>query len=397
MRYSLSLATLLAIYGFSANTSMACEAYYDATRSNLSLSCVQVNQEHFRADLKLELDRLPAVSFALTTLNPITMPPVRWQSTDLGDVLADANGMTLYLFDNDTPSHSNCIDACLDRWPPLLKDMEGMDMTSTSMMHMSYDGFSLITRDDGRVQWAYHGHPLYYWFEDGQVGDTLGDGVGDVWHVIHTSEANTQFVMTDIGMVLAAPNGMTLYNFDNDGVNKSNCNDDCATRWPPFAANQYSRTHGDYSVVTRDDGSLQWAYQGQPLYFWFEDQKMGDTLGDGVGDVWHVKHTEQAPVAFNVTAIGTVMTAASNGMTLYTFDNDQPSQSNCNDDCATRWPPLMADEYAHSHNMYSVITRNDGSHQWAYQGKPLYFWFEDTKAGDTLGDGVGDVWHVVYR
>jgi predicted lipoprotein with Yx(FWY)xxD motif len=44
---------------------------------------------------------------------------------------------------------------------------------------------------------------------------------------------------------------------------------------------------GDYTIITRDDGSKQWAYKGKPLYLWSKDQKPGDTTGDGVGKVWH--------------------------------------------------------------------------------------------------------------
>ncbi|MFP5409601.1 MAG: hypothetical protein ACLGG6_01380 [Gammaproteobacteria bacterium] len=82
--------------------------------------------------------------------------------------------------------------------------------------------------------------------------------------------------------------GMTLYTFDKDvaGSGKSVCNGDCAAKWPPLAAGSFDRASGDYAVITRDDGSKQWAYKGKPLYLWFKDQKPGDTTGDGVNNVW---------------------------------------------------------------------------------------------------------------
>ncbi|AMK33594.1 Putative lipoprotein [Pseudomonas putida] len=40
------------------------------------------------------------------------------------------------------------------------------------------------------------------------------------------------------------------------------------------------------------------------------------------------------------------------------------------------------------------MTRDDGSSQWAYKGKPLYTFIKDKKAGETTGDGMKDVWHV---
>jgi predicted lipoprotein with Yx(FWY)xxD motif len=83
--------------------------------------------------------------------------------------------------------------------------------------------------------------------------------------------------------------GMTLYTFDKDpaDANKSVCNGDCATKWPPLVAAAGAAPEGAYTVITRDDGTQQWAYKGKPLYTWFKDQKPGDTTGDGVNNVWH--------------------------------------------------------------------------------------------------------------
>ncbi len=84
-----------------------------------------------------------------------------------------------------------------------------------------------------------------------------------------------------------------------------------------------------------------------------------------------------------------------NGMTLYTFDKDEPGKSNCYDKCAVNWPPLMADAGAKAEGDYTLVARDGGGQQWAYDGKPLYYWKDDLKAGDMTGDGVGGVWHVV--
>lgn len=81
------------------------------------------------------------------------------------------------------------------------------------------------------------------------------------------------------------------------------------------------------------------------------------------------------------------------GMTLYTFDKDAGGKSMCNGPCATNWPPLKADGGAAS-GAWTVVTRDDGSKQWAYKGKPLYAWMKDTKPGDVTGDGFNGVWHV---
>ncbi len=88
---------------------------------------------------------------------------------------------------------------------------------------------------------------------------------------------------------LVGSNGMTLYTLDKDVADsgKSTCNGPCAGNWPPLMATAGDSTTGDYSVITRDDGSKQWAYKGRPLYFWSKDQKAGDRTGDGVNNVWH--------------------------------------------------------------------------------------------------------------
>jgi predicted lipoprotein with Yx(FWY)xxD motif len=93
---------------------------------------------------------------------------------------------------------------------------------------------------------------------------------------------------TPLGMVLADQKGMTLYVFDKDAQGKSNCNGPCATNWPPLAASADAKASGDWSVVKRDDGQMQWAYKGKPLYAWHKDEKIGDTTGDGVANgAWH--------------------------------------------------------------------------------------------------------------
>lgn len=91
------------------------------------------------------------------------------------------------------------------------------------------------------------------------------------------------------GDALVGPTGMTLYVFDRDaaGSGKSVCNGACATNWPPLKASAGDKARGDYSVITRDDGQLQWAFKGKPLYHWAKDSKPGDRTGDGFNQVWH--------------------------------------------------------------------------------------------------------------
>lgn len=98
---------------------------------------------------------------------------------------------------------------------------------------------------------------------------------------------NTPTMMSNGVMVNSA--GMTLYTFDKDTANsgKSVCNGPCIALWPAVAASADMKG-GDYSVVTRDDGSKQLAYKGKPLYLYAKDQKPGDMTGDNFKEVWHV-------------------------------------------------------------------------------------------------------------
>ena len=82
--------------------------------------------------------------------------------------------------------------------------------------------------------------------------------------------------------------GMTLYTFDKDAAGKSACNGGCAKNWPPLTAAADAKASGEWSVITRDDGSKQWAYEGKPLYTWTGDKKPGDKTGNGfANNAWH--------------------------------------------------------------------------------------------------------------
>jgi predicted lipoprotein with Yx(FWY)xxD motif len=91
---------------------------------------------------------------------------------------------------------------------------------------------------------------------------------------------------TSMGNVLADPAGMTLYTFDKDTPGKSVCNDQCAVNWPPVKAAADAKPTGDLTLITRDDGTKQWADEGKPLYTFIKDKKPGDVTGDSIPG-WH--------------------------------------------------------------------------------------------------------------
>ncbi len=227
-------------------------------------------------------------------------------------------------------------------------------------------------------------------------------------------------VINDSGSLIIAESGLSLYTFDNDMVDTSTCDgtsgdfDTCAGLWPPLLADDGAIPDESMTLITRSDNAMQWAYQGQPLYHWYQDSAQGDIGGDGINGVWHLARplplisTDIAGMAAYVGSqtIASVSDAAGvltpmridkSGFTLYTFDNDPIDDSACAGDCINIWPPLLADAGAKAMSPLSIVNASNGNMQWAYKGKPLYFFVNDNAAGDVNGDEVNNVWHIATQ
>ena len=87
---------------------------------------------------------------------------------------------------------------------------------------------------------------------------------------------------------LVDPRGMTLYVFDRDRPGISTCYRACEKLWPPLLAGLDDAPRGEFGIVERLDGSRQWSWRGQPLYYWPSDKRPGDVTGDNVSGVWHI-------------------------------------------------------------------------------------------------------------
>ncbi len=101
-----------------------------------------------------------------------------------------------------------------------------------------------------------------------------------------------------------------------------------------------------------------------------------------------------AAPAMEASAGGKTILVDDNGMALYTFDKDQGGKSACNGKCAENWPPLAAEDDAKAEGPWTIVERDDGTKMWAYDGKPLYTFVNDTEKGQVNGDGINGVWHV---
>ena len=98
-----------------------------------------------------------------------------------------------------------------------------------------------------------------------------------------------------------------------------------------------------------------------------------------------------------MTIEGKEVITDANDMTLYVWDKDAVGVSNCYDQCAANWPPLIASADAQAEGDFTLVDRTDGTKIWAYKGRPLYLWVKDEKPGDTTGDGVGGSWHTAVE
>jgi predicted lipoprotein with Yx(FWY)xxD motif len=98
--------------------------------------------------------------------------------TDLGQVLVDPDGFTVYIFTNDGQGPSTCYDACAELWPPVPGDTAISPSLDQSI-------FGTTTRDDGSEQLTVDGRPLYRYTPDTSPGETTGQGVGGVWFVVN--------------------------------------------------------------------------------------------------------------------------------------------------------------------------------------------------------------------
>jgi predicted lipoprotein with Yx(FWY)xxD motif len=98
----------------------------------------------------------------------------------------------------------------------------------------------------------------------------------------------------ELGEFLVDNDGMTLYLFTTDTAGTSTCYDDCAAAWPPLLTDTPDVTASGavdpelIGTVDRDDGTVQVTYNGQPLYYYVDDDEAGETDGQGLNGVWYV-------------------------------------------------------------------------------------------------------------
>jgi len=167
--------------------------------------------------------------------------------------------------------------------------------------------------------------------------------------------------------------GMTLYIYEEDrGKNRSTCYFECAEIWPPALAPAGSVAHGDWTPIPRDQDTLQWAYQGSPLYTYRADRRPGEAAGINYMNYWQIAEYIPPPPAFTAPGIlrpkwsrHHYLLADSQGRLVCAL---APRQ--CPRTCAG-WVPLLAGLASRRIGDWSVVHRNDQP-QWAHRGRPVF-------------------------
>lgn len=225
-----------------------------------------------------------------------------------------------------------------------------------------------------------------------------------------------------IGNVVTDSRGFTLYRFDKDTAKPpaSNCNDACATAWPPVPADDAAAAAGinaaDLGSVTRADGTTQLTLAGWPVYRYAKDTKAGDTKGQGVGGTWNAiapdgkkaideKAAAPAPTGAPVSVVdnpdlGKILVDGK-WRTLYRFNKDSawPMKFGCLGACLDTWKPAKPVDKTKVKGIDPIhigtVTRPDGTKQLAIKCWPVYWFTGDTKPGDINGQGKMGLWFAV--
>jgi predicted lipoprotein with Yx(FWY)xxD motif len=119
------------------------------------------------------------------TTSAAAAPVSTTSNPTLGEILVDAKGLTVYVFDSDKNGMIACVNACANTWPPVGL-AAGAALPTTGALA---GDLTTVARPDGSQQVAYKGRPLYRFANDANPGDIKGDGLAGMWHAVKLSQA----------------------------------------------------------------------------------------------------------------------------------------------------------------------------------------------------------------
>lgn len=237
------------------------------------------------------------------------------------------------------------------------------------------------------------GKTIYTWALNAVRNGDLGDRKGDP-----SCDDTVQKVST--GLQSPYPGGLELPEVDT--------RPSCLAIWPGVWAPADAKDVGKFTVLTRKDGRRQWAYEGYALYTSVLDKSPADVLGGtkrtmggdarstGVIRVPAAPPTNIPPqFAVNPIDSGRILTLAANDGSVYVFDKDTATKSNCDARCRQEFQPILAPEHVRAQGDWAIIESSPGVKQWTFRGKPLY-----TRPSDRIPHSLegGDVpgWSNVW-
>jgi predicted lipoprotein with Yx(FWY)xxD motif len=245
-----------------------------------------------------------------------------WESAELGKVVADSAGLTLYRFDKDTakPPKSNCEGDCAKTWPVVAAG------GASAAPGVDPSLIGEVTRADGTKQLTIDGWPMYRYAKDTKAGDVKGQGIGGTWYAAapdgkkaapgaggdeaggdeaaEPADLAGLSVRKDpkLGEIVVDKNGMTVYRFMKDSAwpMKTACTGECLEKWPVVEPVEKNDTVGilkkGFVTFDRPDGIVQQTIDCWPIYTFKGDAEPGDTNGQGVGGTWYAVSPEGKPV-----------------------------------------------------------------------------------------------------
>ncbi|MCC6914235.1 MAG: hypothetical protein IT566_11080 [Rhodospirillaceae bacterium] len=224
----------------------------------------------------------------------------------------------------------------------------------------------VVTDIEGPVYATAEGKTLYQWpfraLRNGDGGEQKGKPTCD--DTVYKENA---------GLMSPYPGGFILPDVDKRLS--------CAQLWPPVPAPADAKGVDKWTAVKRPDGTMQWAYDGFPMYTSILDKKPGDVNGGTRRRVTGEAGALREPVGpppvippgFIVIQVATGrLVATADRSSVYTSDRDAPNKSNCHDRCETEWTAVLAPEFAKPLGEWGIIQRSPGLRQWTFRGKPLY-------------------------
>jgi predicted lipoprotein with Yx(FWY)xxD motif len=252
-------------------------------------------------------------------------------------------------------------------------------------------GFKVLVADlEGPVFTTAEGRTLYTWplrsLRNGATGDREGK----------PSACTNEVLRVTAGLMSPYPPGLVLPDLDT--------RPSCVALWPPLLAPKDAKKIGKWSVIQREDGADQWAYDGYPVYTSVLDQQAGDVRGgtklnssnDGGVVRKPIGPATAVPPEFEVVpATSGRLLVNRERYSVYMWDGDEPNVSNCHDECLNDWTPVRAPQVVTERDGWTIIKRAPGINQWAFRGKPLYTYNYDRGLRSFWGADVPG-WHNVY-